>query len=428
MSLSSSLFIGISGLSSSGTALSLVSNNIANLNTVGFKGSRATFEEVLASTQLGGGTDIASMAGLFSQGSLENTESPTDLAIDGEGFFIVKDDKSDELFYTRAGQFFMNSSGNLANPDGLVLQGWAMDAEGNRGNIGNITLRGETPILSPPKATEDAKFTLNLDAREEADLDPFTAANAAATSHYSSSMTLYDADGNGHTVTLYFRKSAADAWEVHAVTDGGNVEGGTPGTPQEIPLTTSRVRFDNNGNLIPPEDWTPPEPSYSLTVDFAVNGEADTDEPQTITLDLDNTTQFASTSSVLFQEQDGYALGFLSRFSIDQEGFVQGTFTNGQSRPIYQIALANFSNPQGLDRIGGSLFVPTPRSGDPTPPAGQAGNGNLGRIVSNTLEQSNVDLAGEFVRLITLQRGFQANARTISSTSQLLQELINIVS
>lgn len=420
MSLSSSLFIGISGLSSSGTALSQVSNNIANLNTIGFKGSRADFEEILASTQLGGGTDIASMSALFSQGALENTESPTDLAIDGEGFFIVKGQKSDEPLYTRAGQFSLNSKGELANPNGLTLQGWPTDENGKpNGVIDNITLRGEIPIVSAAKASEGAKIIMNLDAQESANLPAFDPADASATSHFSSSMTLYDSQGNGHPVTLYFRKSATDTWEAHLVTDGSNVEGGATGAPTEI--GTDTLGFDSNGKLT----TTMP---LSFDIDFALNGEVNPDDdPKTIEFDLSGTSQFGTTSSVLFQEQDGYALGFLSRFSIDRDGFIQGTFTNGRSRPIYQIALSNFTNPQGLDRIGGNLFVPTPRSGEPTSP-GEPSTGSLGRIVSNTLEQSNVDLAGEFVRLITLQRGFQANSRTISSTSQLLQDLINIVS
>lgn len=420
MSLSSSLFIGISGLSSSGNALSLVSNNIANLNTIGFKASRADFEEILASTQLGGGTDIAAMTGLFSQGSLENTESPTDLAIDGEGFFIVKDNDSDEKFYTRAGQFSLNSRGELANPNGLALQGWTIDENGNVRDIDNISLRGKTPIISPAKATERAQFILNLDAQERADLPAFNPADASETSHFSSSMTLYDPQGNGHTVTLYFRKSddATSSWEVHLVTDGSNLEGGTEKTPTEIGMAT--LTFDNEGNLTP-------APPLSFDIDFAINGEINPDDPQTIEFDLSGTTQFGTTSTVLFQEQNGYTAGLLSRFSIDRDGFIQGTFTNGRTRSIAQIALSTFGSPQGLDRIGGNLFVPTSRSGDPTPP-GRANTGSLGGIVSNTLEQSNVDLAGEFVRLITLQRGFQANARTISSTSQLLQDLINIVS
>lgn len=403
MSLFTSLFTGVSGLNAAGVGLSVVGNNIANLNNPGFKASRTEFEEILAGSianaRMGGGVNVSAITGLFSQGTLETTGSPTDLGIAGDGFFVISNGARD--FYTRSGQFTLNADGDLVNPAGLFLQGWETDATGVATSLpGNINLEGRT---SPAQPTSTVDIRLNLDAGEDVRA-AFNPANPGETSNFSNTITVYDSQGSAHSLTTYFRKSAANNWEYHIIADGGDTEINPPG---------GTLLFRPTGEL----DTQTGGP-FPIQFDPGVT-------LQSITFDFTGATQFGSPSAVQFQTQDGYKNGVLSNISIDRDGFVWGTFTNGQSIRLNQVMLARFNNPNGLERLGGNLFSANSVSGESI--IGEPNTGGRGNIVSSSLEQSNVDLASEFVRMITLQRSFQANSRTISSTNQLLQELINVI-
>lgn len=424
MSLMSSLYTGVTGLDTTSTELSVIGDNIANANTIGFKAGRAAFEDALAQTLIGGaqrglGSRLQAIQKLMSQGALANTGLATDLAISGNGFFQVKGSHNgvDGSYFTRAGQFTVDNSGFLVNLDGLRVQGYGADAAGIiSGTVGDLDVGSAT---SPPKATSTITLKANLDASEAVLPAAFDPANPATTSNFSTSTTVYDSLGKAHQVDVYFKKTAAGAWEYHALTDGGGVQGGTAGTASEIANGT--LTFDTSGRLTATTQAGTFNPlgavqPQALTFNFGTGTAA---APGT-----DGVTQFANKSEASFINQDGFTSGQLASVAIDPDGQVVGTFTNGQTRALGAVALANFQAPDELSRIGGNLFSNTPGSGQPT--VGRAGTGGRGAIIAGALEQSNVDLSGEFVRMIAAQRGFQANSKTISTADQLLAELIQL--
>ncbi|MEW6417088.1 MAG: flagellar hook protein FlgE [Nitrospirota bacterium] len=423
-----SLYTAISGLNVNGTSLSVIGDNIANMNTVGFKGSRVSFADVLAgvagSSQIGRGVLISSVSPLFTQGSFETTASALDIAIDGDGFFIVNEGSA--RYYTRAGQFDLDKDGNIVNPDGLILQGYSADAAGNiTGEVGNLTV---ATSQSPPNATSNVEMAVNLDAAAEILADPFTLdGNGDGTSddpanyNFSTTITIYDSQGGDHQVTLYFVKTGDNAWEVHYVHED-------PTDPALlVDAGTQSLTFDENGALVDDGSGT------AISFDFG----ATVTTPQDVTFNygtgtgetpagngLDGTTQFASDFAVINLSQDGYAAGSLKNLTISEDGIITGVFTNGQTRAIGQVALAKFIAPTGLTKLGRNLYAESFDSGEPI--VGTANTSGLGRVLSNTLELSNVDLAEEFVRMISAQRGFQANSRIITTTDEMLQELVNL--
>ncbi|RMG17019.1 MAG: flagellar hook protein FlgE [Deltaproteobacteria bacterium] len=429
MSLLTSLWSGRSGLQASSTDLSVIGDNISNANTIGFKGSRAAFEDALAQnlmgvnaaamSQRGLGTKLQAIQRIMVQGALVNTGLATDLAIQGPGFFVVKGNYGGQegQFYTRAGQFTVDENGMLVNLDGLRVQGYLADA------VGNITRQvGDLQVgnaISAPRATTTISIDANLDA--DATIPPaWDPTDPTGTSNFSTSVTVYDSLGNAHQVEVYFRKNGAGDWEWHAMTDGANVQGGTAGTLSEIASGT--LTFGTNGELTAqtqtsnfnPVGATQPQP---LTFDFGT----DTGSGGT---GLDGITQFAGASAASFINQDGYPAGDLSFVTVESDGTVVGTFSNGEVRALGQVVLADFQAPDQLTRLGGNLFGETKQSGEPT--IDSAGTGGRGALVSGALEQSNVDLAEEFIRMITAQRGFQANSKVISTSDQLLAELMTL--
>lgn len=430
MGLMSSMYTGVTGLESNSTDLTVIGDNIANANTIGFKGSRTAFEDALAQNIIGGsqvgmGSQVQAIQKLMTQGALMNTGVVTDLAINGPGFFVVRGNHNgaDGQYYTRAGQFTVNQDGYLVNLDGLMVQGYQADAAGNvTGTLGDLRVGS---VSAPPNATTTVDVKANLDANATV---PTAAWNAASplpidgnptTGNYnfSTSTTVYDSLGNAIPVDVYFRKTAAGAWEWHATTDGGNLTGGTAGTSTEI--VSGTLTFDASGNLTAqtqtsnfnPLGAVNPQP---LTFDFGTPG-----DPNDVGL-----TQYGSPSAVSFLGQDGYAAGELARINVGSDGTIFGVFTNGESMALGQVALADFEAADQLERIGGNLFAERPGSGQPT--IGQASTGGRGSVVAGALEGSNVDLASEFVRMISAQRGFQANSKTISTADQLLGELMNL--
>jgi flagellar hook protein FlgE len=429
------MYSGVSGLRAEGEALGVVGDNIANVNTTGFKAQRALFQDVLGHSILAGtssslpgsGVRVGDIQQMFTQGTLQNTGVSTDVALNGDGFFVVKGtvDGLSSSFYTRAGTFTIDNGGALVNPAGLKVQGYAANGDGTfAASISDV--QAPTAAL-PARATENIEVTANLDAAATAidtALNPWDPQDPANTANFSTTMTVFDSLGNGHTLDVYFRKSdtVANTWDYHVLADGNDVVGGTPGQNFEIG-TGGQMQFTTNGALNTIS-------GTAITVDFN-NATA----AQAITLDfgtpigaggtgLDGTTQFAGQSNVSSQSQDGYASGDFSGVAIDGTGVVQGLYTNGQKIAMAQLAVAKFRSNDGLGRAGQNLWIETRDSG--TAAMGTAGSGGRGATSSGALEGSNVDLAEEFVGLIQHQRSFSANSKTITTADEMLQELINI--
>ncbi len=428
MSLLSALNTGAGGLEANGLELSVVGDNIANANTVGFKASRAVFQDTLARTvigaaptQVGLGTRLQTVQRTTAQGTLSTTSRATDLAIQGPGHFVVRGDFNgmDGQFYTRAGQFTVDKDGLLTNLSGMRVQGYTADATGTLGTaLGDLQIG---TVASPPLPTSGVTVRANLQANPPA-VGAFDVNNTATTSNYNTSMVIYDSLGEAHQVDVYFRHDDANPgnWEWFGVTDGGGQTGGTAGTPVQIANGT--MTFGTAGEMttfaVAAQSFAPrnanPQP---LTFNFgSATGTGGSG--------LDGITQFAGPSAATFLSQDGYPSGDLSGLTVDSQGQLVGSFSNGRSRVIGQVAVANFTSEESLNRVGGNLFVETHSSGAPV--VGAPGTGGLGSVSSGVLEQSNVDMGQEFIRLIAAQRGFQANAKTITTADQLLAELMTL--
>jgi flagellar hook protein FlgE len=419
MSLTSSMAIGTSGLDSATQDLDIIGNNVANADTIGFKESRADFAEAFADSLIGGtgqvgtGTEVAAVQNILTQGTIVNTGVPTDLALQGGGYFVVNGSYAgvNGQYYTRDGSFSIDQNGNLVNSSGLDVQGFMANAGGGLStNMGNLQVGKAT---FPPQATANVSLQANLQA--DAAVGPaFDPTNPAGTSNFSTSLTIYDSLGVAHSTTVYFTKTAAGQWSWNATTDGGGLSGGTAGT--QTVIASGTLSFDSNGNL------TGSTQSSSFTPAGATS-------PQALNFNFGSATspgvtQFAGQSEASFVSQDGYASGSLSSIAVDSSGNVTGTFSNGQSRRIAQVAVASFAAPTQLAVAGGNLFADTPSAGQPS--IGAAGTGSRGSIQSAALEESNVDIATEFVNMISAQRDFEANSKTITTADQLLSDLISI--
>ncbi|GAB6182797.1 flagellar hook protein FlgE [Thermodesulfovibrio hydrogeniphilus] len=417
-----SLFTGISGLNANGLALSVIGDNIANANTVGFKASRANFADILSQTlsgasamQVGRGTMIIDIQKLFTQGTLETTANPLDLAIEGDGFFVVRQENG-PTYYTRAGQFRLDKDGYVVDPNGYRLQAYLFDPQGNiTGGIGDVYLAG---LMSEPSATTRINTQVNLDSRNTPPTNPWTYAGGTdlPTSdqyNYSTAITIYDSLGNPHIVYTYFVKNTTvNRWNAYFVYDS-DADPDVNNFQVSGPYT---LNFDENGKLTN----NPP----TTTVDFDFSGWGAVN-PQTVTIDFTDTTQYGAPNAVVFQNQNGYTAGNLIGVTVDQNGVVSGVFTNGQVRNVAQVVLAKFVAPHNLTKMGNNLYLESFSSGGPI--LGAPGTVGVGKVFANSLEASNVDLAEEFVRMIAAQRGYQANVRVITTTDNMLNELMNIV-
>lgn len=423
MSIASSLYSGISGLSSNANAMTVIGNNIANSNTNGFKSGRVDFADVISqsiassspSSQVGRGTQVANVTTYFGQGSLASTENVTDMAIEGDGFFVVNDGTSN--FYTRDGAFDFDRNEDMVNAAGLVVQGWFSDTNGNA--TGALTDMNFSGISSTPSASSTTTINANFGAGD-AIVPAFDVLTPDTTSNFATGITLYDSLGSSHTATVYFSKTAANAWAWNAVVPAADHTTGT-----NTITATGALTFLANGSLdlesqtVNDFDFAgSPTQNQSIIFDF---GDSITTDGGT---GLAGSTQFGSTSAVSVLNQNGFGAGDLQSIAVDSGGLVTGFFTNGNTQPIALIALADFTNRGGLSKVGNNLYGETFNSGQPV--IVQAGTSGLGKIQSNSVEQSNVDLAQEFVRMITTQRGFQANSRTISVTDEMMAEVINI--
>jgi flagellar hook protein FlgE len=424
MSLLNSLYSGVSGLTTTSQELSIVGDNIANSNTIGFKASRAVFEEILGQNlpgsllglgETGLGARLQAVQKVLTQGALTTTGLATDMALQGRGFFIVKSDTGSAV-YTRAGQFTIDENGVLTNLAGMEVQGFTADQAGNMGGLlGDIQIGEAT---SSPQATSEIILKGNLDP--SAAIETFDIADADGTSSFSQSMTVFDSLGTAVEVTVFFNRTASGEWEYHATTDGENQEGGTPGTLVEI--SSGSLSYDTEGKLVGhtviSDNFLPvgANQPQSLGINFG--------EPFPPGTGLEGMTQFAGTSAIDFVNQNGFEAGSLANLSINEEGVVVGAFSNGQTRELAQIGVADFSAPDRLERLGNNLFQENDGTG--TPNIGGANSGGRGRLIAGSLEQSNVELASEFIRMIVAQRGFQANSKTVQTSDQLLSELIQL--
>jgi flagellar hook protein FlgE len=424
MSITNSLYIGISGLMAHGDAISVVGDNIANTSTVGFKRARASFSDLLGgelgAQRLGGGVRLGGTQTMWDQGAITQTGNPLDVAISGGGMFVVKGNHGGQAgeFYTRDGRFQLDNQGFMVDPRGLRLQGYSMDATGTR-----ATSPGDLPLgarQSPPVATTTANMTLNLDANATppAAFDP---ANPNATSNYATSATVYDSLGKAHRVEVYFRSSGSGAWEWHAMADGGELVGGTPGTQTEIASGT--MTFDATGKLASQAtiassaSFIGATPNQAVTFDFG-------DDLASGGTGLAGTTQFSGPSAVTAVDVDGRGFGNLTDLVINDDGTVEGVYDNGDRIALAQLALADFANQEGLSRVGDGLMSATASSGSAL--VDVAGSGARGSLVSGALEASNVDLGTELVTLIAYQRAFQANAKTVTTADEMMSDVTNL--
>ncbi len=419
-----------SGLIATGASLSVIGNNIANVSTVGFKGSRTEFADLLSAQGGGGdagkiglGVRIGRISASFTQGNIESTAGPTDLAIEGNGFFVIGNGGAN--LYTRAGNFRLDADGKLATFQGLPVQGFALNAA--NAPVGAPQDIQVTGASSQPRATALLSMKANLQADaplvNAGAFDPTTFSTAFASSNFTTSQNVFDSLGARHTLNFFFTKSAANSWTYAVGVDAGET-GGTPGDLSIVgggPIT-----FNSDGSLATPVTSDTANVTFSgataqtITLNF---GTANT--TGTAGQGIDGITQFAGPSAVSFQSQDGFGAGQLLNLQFSEAGVVTGVFDNGQSRPLFQLALANFTASDALTPLGNGLYRESVESGSPA--IGTPQSGGLGNIVAGALEQSNVAIAQEFIDLISTQRSFQANARVITSSDTLLQDLINIV-
>ncbi len=400
--------IALSGLNAASDDLGVTANNIANSSTNGFKESRAQFAEVfavgseaIADNSIGSGVRLAEVAQQFSQGNIDFTGNSLDLAVTGQGFFTLSDNGS--LLYSRAGAFGVDREGFVVNSDGQRLQ--VYPALGNNAfNTGGLSDLQLLTDQNPPSATTEFDLGVNLPADAAVPANATFDPNDPLSFNHTTSTTIYDSLGAARTASVYFVKDpAVNTWQQYLYIDGNSV-----GPAQAI-------TFDANGGLVTPPTGVIANPPYD-----PLNGA----NPITLSLDLQNTTQFGGIFGVNSLLQDGFASGRLTGIEIDASGVVFARFTNGQSEELGKVALSNFANPQGLGQIGDTNWVETFSSGDAL--RGEAGTASFGLVQSGALEASNVDLTEQLVNMITSQRNFQANAQVISTADAITQTIINI--
>lgn len=425
MSILSSFNIGVTGLNAAGQSMGVIGDNIANAGTHGFKSSRAEFQDMLANSlkgidggdQMGSGTKLAHITSQFTQGTVARTQNITDLAINGNGFFVV--DAPFGKGYTRDGSFHFDKEGFMINGDGYKVQGFQPDEKGNITNKQGAIKLGNTNIAATP--TSEIKMSMNLDSRDNAKV--FDPKNPDKTSNFNTSVTVYDSVGTARLVTLYFNKGADGSnWEYHAMVDGADAANGIPGQMQE--MANGKLKFNQKGLL---EEETPGLNSFNFNKgaqanqQIALNFGSSLKEGGT---GLDAATQFGSKSSVARHSQDGASAATLASMSFNDDGVLTAVYDNGVQRELGQVAVAKFENNEGLFKTGKNLFKETRKSGQAA--LGKPGLDGRGEVLAKSIEQSNVDIAQEFIGLMAAQRNFQANTRTITTSDQMLQEVLNI--
>jgi flagellar hook protein FlgE len=425
MGILSSLYTGVSGLTAQGEALGVIGDNIANANTTGFKASRAEFQDIIAKNlkgilggnQIGRGVKLGAVNPILTQGNVDATEKATDLAISGDGYFKVRG--SDGESYTRDGSFHFDRDGYLVTNDNQRVQGYEAD---DNGKILNKVQDIKFPrALIPAKGTSEVKLDLNLDSRVEP-TKKFNIKNPYDTSHYSTGVEMYDSQGNKHLVSIFFNKVKDREWEFTGLCDGKEISGGDPGIMKQV--CKGRLEFTVDGKL----------QSQELSdSSFNFRGGALQDQKIKISFGdaikdggkgLDGTKQYGKESDLISWSQNGASAGTIVNLSFNDEGILSAQYTNGEVKSLSQISIAKFENPEALFKVGNNRFK---ESRDAGPAAlGAPNQAGRGKIFAKSLERSTVDLASEFVGLIQNQRGFQANAKTITTTDELLNEVIQL--
>jgi len=457
-----SLWAGVSGLTNHQTRMDVLGNNIANVNTNGFKKGRVTFQDMLSQTlagaakptdevggvnpqQVGLGMQVSTIDTIHTQGALQSTGVMTDVALQGNGFFVLN--AGDKRFYTRNGAFGLDQDGRLVNPsNGMRVQGWMAQTVGGQTFVNNAADIQDLiiPVGSkdPAKATTDVFFASNLDKRT-----PEIPANATAQTiqegTWQTTFDIFDSFGRVHKLQVNFTKvpGVANRWQAEVQVDPAARVGTNPrvqignaaGT-----ANTFQLDFDNFGALADVRDAAGNlinagalQAAVSYDVPDATLPAGAATVRQTFNLNLgsvgayrDAITQFGDSSSTKAVRQNGYGMGYLETFKIDQSGTITGVYTNGSNRVIGQIALGSFTNPGGLEKAGDNTYTVSNNSGQPN--IGASGTAGKGKVIAGTLEMSNVDLAEQFTDMIVTERGFQANSRTITTSDQMLQELLQL--
>lgn len=425
MGILSSLYTGVSGLTAQGEALGVISDNIANANTTGFKASRAEFQDIISKSlkgilggnQIGRGVKIGAVNPILTQGNVDATDKVTDLAISGDGYFKVKG--TDGESFTRDGSFHFDREGYLVTNDNQRVQGFQAD---EKGKILNKMADIKFPrALIPAKGTQEIKMDLNLDSREEP-TKKFDPKDPYSTSHYSTGVEMYDSQGNKHLLSMFFNKVADRQWEFRGLVDGKEVTGGEEGQMSEV--CKGKLAFTVDGKL----------DSQEVT-DANFNFKGGALQNQKVKLNfgdaikdggkgLDGTKQYGKGSDLISWNQDGAAAGTITSLSFNDEGNLTAVYSNGQATDLAQIALAKFENPEALFKVGNNRLKESRDSGGAS--LGAPGSSGRGKLFAKSLERSTVDLATEFVNMIQNQRGFQANAKTITTTDELLNEVIQL--
>ncbi len=448
-----SMFSGVSGLRAHQTRMDVIGNNVANVNTVGFKSGRVTFQEIFSQTlkgassadsatgrggtnpmQIGLGLAVGSVDTITTRGSVQRTDNPTDLAIEGEGFFILKGGDGDLFKFTRAGNFGVDKLGNLVSPGGLNVYGW-QDYGGAAQPDGTYKFDTEKPVepinlysdiynknkmIIAAKATTRATFAGNLDASKA----PLGGDIATSPPQFTAPVTVYDTLGNSYKININFWKESANG----VTASGGtgqtvwywSASAGSGSAAFDASTANGYIMFDTKGQIVTTEAGYPTNPTIQLIPDASVGT-----EPIDIAIDFGKLTMFDADSSVKASDVDGYPTGNLVTFNIGSDGIITGVYSNGQQQPLGMIALASFENPAGLQKVGDNMFIVTTNSGD-FKKAVKSGGEGVGNLNPGTLEMSNVDLSREFTDMIVTQRGFQANTRIITTSDEMLQELVNL--
>lgn len=430
MSLYSAFYSGLSGLSTNASALNVIGNNLSNINTVGFKGSSTTFRDIF-STSLGGvstqgngnpiqfglGVQTNSVSQDFSQSSFQSTGNALDMAIQGNGFFTLQTSDGRQVF-SRAGNFTRNNAGFLVASDGANVMGWNRDtATGLVNTSASLApIRIDASTTASAFATQNVRLGINLNAST---FDPTsTVPPSAPVSSLTTPIQVYDSQGNAQNIIVTYTKTGPNTWGYAAsVSAPATIGGGASGT----------LTFSAAGTLLTINGAAPTAANNpKLTAINWNNGTATQDITWNI-VNPDNSvnlTQYSAASTTSSSFQDGYAAGTLRDLTVDQNGIISGTFTNGQVISLAQVALSSFNNVNGLVQTGNNHWGQSLASGSPT--VGLANQGGRGGVLGSNLELSNVDVAGEFTKLILSQRGYQANSRIVTTTDELLQETLNL--
>lgn len=460
-----SLYSGVSGLQNHQVKMDVLGNNISNVNTIGFKKGRVTFQDMVSQNmsgaskpteelggvnpkQVGLGMAVASIDTIHTQGSLQTTGVREDIAIQGDGFFILKN--GDKEFYTRAGAFGVDKDGTFVNPaNGMKVQGWSAEIINGKSVVNTAADPGDLfiPIggKDAARATTEVEYACNLQKTTPVIGEDASAAEIAEGT-WTVTKDIYDTFGEKHKLRVDFVKDPDfnNQWIASVTVDGETPAGSNARLSiagAEAEGNEFRLQFDNFGTLqraFSGDDIgggvAEGDLNIAITYDVLssnVDTDADGFETQTFNLNLgevgSNTssiTQYGSSSSTKAFAQDGYSMGYLENFQIDQSGNITGVYSNGTNRVLGQVALATFTNPGGLEKSGETNFVVSNNSGDAN--IGPSGIAGKGKFIAGALEMSNVDLAGEFTDMIVTQRGFQANSKTITTSDQMLQELLTL--